>query len=123
MTRKWSLLAVVFGLCISPCLAYDNAVGIGTAFIGIVESLPSSGSTGEWTIGGRSVTVGDFTDLEAGSGPLVQGTCVKVKGVSLVGKRIRADEIASRNLTECVFLARTKDLDDEGGDNEGEINN
>jgi uncharacterized protein (TIGR03437 family) len=54
-------------------------------FTGEIETLPSSGLAGSWTVMGVNVTVNTATELDLELGPAQPGVCVKVEGSADMG--------------------------------------
>ena len=49
-------------------------------FVGQVESLPSSGLIGDWTVGGKTVHVSADTKIRQNNGSVEVGSTVMVEG-------------------------------------------
>ena len=65
-------------------------------FYGVVESHPTDGSAGVWTIGGRTFTATAQTRIAEDDGPLTVGTCASV---DTEGDRV--EEIESESSEDC----------------------
>lgn len=59
---------------------------------GVIDSMPSSGVTGKWVVGGREVEVTDRTEIEEEHGRAETGRPVEVEGYR-DNNRFIADEI------------------------------
>lgn len=72
----------------------------GFKFTGKVESLPTGGLVGNWTVSGRTVRVSAGTKVEADQAPLVLGACVEVRGM-MAGSLIDATKIETVRAGQC----------------------
>lgn len=71
-------------------------------FYGVVESRPTDGSVGVWTIGGRTFTATTQTTIAEDDGPLTVGTCASV---DTEGERV--EEIESEPSADCPAQSAT----------------
>jgi hypothetical protein len=80
--RAASVLGIVLlsFLGSAPVLADDNE----TEFTGTVQTMPASGSTGDWMIAGRTVHADESTEIDQEKGTIGVGAVVEVKGMSLM---------------------------------------
>ena len=60
-------------------------------FYGVIQSLPPDGLLGAWLIGGRTVLVGSFTEIDLDGLPAAVGVCVEAEGFLLNGGVIQAE--------------------------------
>lgn len=88
----------------------DDHEGDGEKFYGIVESMPLSGTVGEWVISGNPYTATLETELEAEHGIFEVGSCVKVELVAGTGNVIKEME------TERAYHCNGGDDDDDDDD-------
>ena len=94
-TTRWArrprplALAILLGvlLAVGPSLAAKADLGMGGGgggqhfdFVGQVESLPSSGLIGDWTVGGKTVHVTSDTKVRQDHGSVEVGSTVAVEG-------------------------------------------
>ncbi len=88
----------------SVCPAQQGATPVNLGFFGTVTALPSTGNTGTWTVGGRSVTFGTNTTLNQGSGPLNVGSCVLVSAPQITSSgAISASAVQVVSASNCQF--------------------
>jgi hypothetical protein len=64
---------------------------------GAIQSLPSSGLVGDWTVGGRLVHVVSSTKLNAEHGAFAVGARVKVKGLQMADGSVVATKVQLRD--------------------------
>lgn len=62
-------------------------------FFGVIQTLPATGTTGTWQVGGLTVLVSNTTSIETEGGDAVIGTLVRVEGVQQPDASIVASEI------------------------------
>ena len=95
-------LAILFGvlLAVGPSLAAKADLGMGGGgggqhfdFVGQVESLPSSGLIGDWTVGGKTVHVTSDTKVRQDHGSVEVGSTVAVEGALQGDGSINATKI------------------------------
>src|SRR5690242_20344784 len=67
-----------------------------TTFTGTVESLPSNGFIGDWTISGRTVHVTTTTIVNEEDGHITVGASVKVEGRNRSDNSVDATDIELR---------------------------
>lgn len=67
-----------------------------TEFTGTVQSLPSNGFIGDWTIGGRTVHVTTSTRVNEEDGHITVGAVVKVEGRNRSDNSVDATEVELR---------------------------
>ena len=79
----------------------NGTAGMKFEFVGLVESMPSGGTAGVWTIGGQAVTVVATTRLKTENGPFQVGACVEVKGYETNGGVKEATEIETEEPYKC----------------------
>ena len=60
---------------------------------GIIETVPSGGRSGNWTISGRIVTANDSTVFDTSRGALIVGACVEAEGLLGQGNALLATRI------------------------------
>ena len=65
-------------------------------FIGIIQSMPSSGLQGEWIIGGQTFLTIPGTEFDQTDGPLTVNGCAKVEF-----RNGEVHEIDSEPLSDC----------------------
>lgn len=75
----------------------SNNEGEPTNVKGAIQSLPSSGLVGDWTVGGRLVHVVSSTKLASEHGAFVIGTRVKVKGMLMADGSVVATKVQVRD--------------------------
>jgi len=77
--------------------------GAGAEFklTGLVETMPSGGTAGVWTIAGEAITVVESTRLKTEHGPFQVGACVKVEGVETADGAKQAREMETENPGKC----------------------
>ncbi len=77
----------------------DDSSGEGqsTNVKGAIQSLPSSGLVGDWTVGGRLVHVVSSTRLNSEHGAFAIGTRVKVKGLQVADGSVVATKVQVRD--------------------------
>src|SRR5215471_8128994 len=77
-----------------PALAQDDqGDGNQVEFTGTVTAAPPSGTTGAWTIGGKTVNVDASTEIDQENGALAVGATVKVEGTTLADGSVQASRI------------------------------
>ncbi|MFP5263836.1 MAG: DUF5666 domain-containing protein [Blastocatellia bacterium] len=87
-----AILVFVFG--IFPAGAASGSGGENEIkFTGFIESLPSSGLSGDWVVGGTTVHVGSSTRVEQEDGRAAVGAVVKVEGRRRSDGSVDASEI------------------------------
>ena len=79
----------------------NGTAGMKFEFRGLVESMPSGGTAGEWVIGGQTVAVVETTRLKTEHGPFAVGACVKVEGVETSGGVKEATEMETEEPGKC----------------------
>lgn len=75
----------------------SSGEGQATNVKGAIQSLPSSGLVGDWTVGGRLVHVVSSTKLNAEHGAFVVGARVKVKGMQMADGSVVATKVQLRD--------------------------
>ena len=75
----------------------SSGEGQSTNVKGAIQSLPSSGLVGDWTVGGRLVHVVSSTKLNAEHGSFVVGARVKVKGLQMADGSVVATKVQLRD--------------------------
>jgi hypothetical protein len=75
----------------------SSGEGQSTNVKGAIQSLPSSGLVGDWTVGGRLVHVVSSTKLNAEHGAFVEGARVKVKGLQMTDGSVVATKVQLRD--------------------------
>src|SRR5215471_10482290 len=77
-----------------PALAQDDqGDGNQVEFTGTVTAAPPSGTTGAWTIGGKTVNVDASTEIDQENGALAVGATVKVEGTTQADGSVNASQI------------------------------
>ena len=79
------------------CVATPQAVKAEAEFFGMAQSIPATGTIGDWRVGGRLVHVAASALIDLRGRPLAVGACVEVKGQmaadgSIDASRVKADD-------------------------------
>ena len=82
-------------------------------FTGVIDELPGGNLLGEWVVDGRSVSVGEETNLSPEEGPFEEGACVEVGGFERENGSVEAISVRTEEPEECGI---EEDEDDEGED-------
>jgi hypothetical protein len=82
---------------VQPSSGDSSGEGQNTNVKGAIQSLPSSGLVGDWTVGGRLVHVVSSTKLNAEHGAFVVGARVKVKGLQMADGSVVATKVQLRD--------------------------
>ena len=82
---------------VQPSSGDSSGEGQSTNVKGAIQSLPSSGIVGAWTVGGRLVHVVSSTKLNAEHGAFVVGARVKVKGLQMADGSVVATKVQLRD--------------------------
>jgi len=82
---------------VQPSSGDSSGEGQSTNVKGAIQSLPSSGIVGDWTVGGRLVHVVSSTKLNAEHGAFVVGARVKVKGLQMADGSVVATKVQLRD--------------------------
>jgi len=75
----------------------DSSQGSPAAVRGMIQSLPSSGLVGDWTVAGRLVHVVSSTKLKSEHGAFAVGVNIKVKGMQMSDGSIVATKVSVRD--------------------------
>ncbi len=86
---------------------------------GTVESAPSEGRVGQWTVRGRSFTADSGTEFDEDEGAIQLGACVKVDYTVRADGTYRASEIDSEPASDCG--GNSGGGDDNGGDDDDDL--
>jgi hypothetical protein len=89
-----------------------------TEFTGTVQSLPSNGFIGDWTIGGRTVHVTTATRVNEEDGHITVGATVKVEGRNRSDNSVDATEV---ELRQAASGGGNGGGDDNGGNGEAKF--
>jgi hypothetical protein len=86
---------------VKPTSASDNPddsnEGRPITIKGMIESLPTSGLQGDWTVAGRLVHIVSSTKLKTEHGAFVVGAIVKLKGLQMSDGSIVATKVSVRD--------------------------
>ena len=74
----------------------DDGAGTPARFTGVVASMPSSGTVGDWSVGGRTVHVSSATRVVLTNGTPKVGSTVEVQGTERADGSVDAEEIEVR---------------------------
>ncbi len=102
---RWLVAAAVAGILSIGALGGAGAQWLEQAFAadqeheftGYVEAMPADGPLGDWKIGGRTVRVTDFTQIDEKDAPVALGARVEVEGTLLADGTVSATEIEGEN--------------------------
>ena len=72
------------------------AQGSETEFVGVVETLPATGTVGTWQVSGRTVYVNEQTEIDLEGQALAPGLRVEVEGYTQPDGTIVAEQIEVR---------------------------
>lgn len=75
----------------------DSSEGSPATVKGTIQSLPSSGLVGDWTVAGRLVHVVSSTKLKSEHGAFVVGVTVKLKGMQMSDGSVVATKVSVRD--------------------------
>jgi uncharacterized protein DUF5666 len=75
----------------------SNGEGQRINIKGAIQSLPSSGLVGDWTVAGRLVHIVSSTKLNSEHGAFAVGTRVKVKGIQMADGSVVATKVQVRD--------------------------
>ena len=82
--------------------------------VGLVQTAPASGTTGDFQVSGRTVHVAGTTMIDQEHGVLTVGACVDVHGATLSDNSINASEVDTRQASDCAAAIGGVDVDLEG---------
>ncbi len=82
--------------------------------IGLVQTAPASGTSGDFQISGRTVHVAAGTMIDQEHGVLGVGACVDVHGTAMADNSINASEVDTRQASDCAAAIGGADVDLEG---------
>ena len=71
-------------------------------FLGLVQTLPATGLTGDWTVSGRTVHVTLSTNIQQQDSVVAVGACVDVEGSVQTDNSLAATRIDVRPATACA---------------------
>ena len=102
---RWLVAAAVAGILSVGALGGAGAQRLEQAFAadkeheftGYVEAMPADGRIGDWKIGGRTVRVTDFTQIDEKDALVALGSRVEVEGTMLADGTVSATEIEGEN--------------------------
>ncbi len=97
-----------------------GSAGMKFEFHGLVESMPSGGTAGVWTIGGQAVTVVEATQLKTEHGPFAVGTCVKVEGTEASDGAKQVSEMQTEEPGKCGSASPGDDSGSDGSVGSGD---
>jgi hypothetical protein len=88
------LVGAVLTVAVAPPAAANGGMGGAHVFFtGQVDSLPSSGLTGDWTVAGKTVHVSADTRVRPNDGSIVVGSTVMVEGLPQSDGSVNATSI------------------------------
>ena len=72
-----------------------------TELEGLVQTLPSSGLTGDWQVSGQTIHVLPTTHIQQEEGSIAVGSCVDIHGVTQTDGSVNATEIEVQSASKC----------------------
>ena len=93
MRAKLMVLAVLVAMLGAALSAPASGGDSLYEFFGIVESLPSGGFVGDWTVAGKTVHVTAATEIDQVLGPAKVGATVRVRGTLRADGSVDAKDV------------------------------